>query len=702
MKLPLTVRTSGGTVTALLPSGRSVGRGTFKGHLSALVFGTTAREPITQVSLISTVAQKIAAADTRAAHATAFAKVERALGFDETVPSDIMRLRNNDVGFKQLVVAARRAGGFDAFVDHVAERAMSGKRVKHLRPPSANASGAISMRLIRGAAPLTTRQSSSSGPICSQPIPSGPSQSTQVITDVAEVGVGALMKVAGTPSSASSSITGMAFAAAGVPTSDSTAQAANAAIYNELLCIDEQLVILTEAVDQLELTADLTDATACADAIGGTNAWQAYEDTIGDGTSAPIDLNDPSLTTLYIPTWNTVATTCGSGINGSLWGSSGGNKSAWQQVVYNTVGSSKWWNQGQVQQMQTFLSYWGTTLYQQFILSNEYDNYMNLMTAAKNAAGATTNSAGESVCSSGSTTATKTFCVWRSNIMQAYPADLYSDELAVVKNGLAFNSIPLGVFSPAPIQNPAPANMASSVKTYYSQTPASAQKGGGITNVNPGWMFNYYLNFTPYTSGGYGNQLRLFNFGTPPTCVSKQLSPCPGPTTTTSSASFAWNAANWFNALGVNPKGYGTAVQTYNNPQTTNRTPNSSANTGLVCSDASDINSTNNQGVKGLTALYNALNQAPNGGSGPLDGTGYGSGDVLYWIADGNSYVTIQLKNISAYLTWNGCMGNMVTGSTPLLTEMPIKPLFASLLARPWWTGASTAAKFTPSNPTTA
>ena len=510
------------------------------------------------------------------------------------------------------------------------------------------------------------------------------------------------MKVAGTPSGASASITGMAFAAAGVPTSESSAEAANAAIYNELLCIDEQLVVLTEAVDQLSLTADLTDATDCADAIGGANAWQGYEDTIGNGTSAPLDTTDPTVTGLYIPTWNTVNTTCGSGVNGSLWGSSGGNKSAWQQVVYNTAGSSKWWTQAQNQQMQTFLSYWGTVLYQQFILSNEYDNYMGYLTGAKNAAGAWTNSAGQTVCNAGSTTSTKTFCVWRSNIMQAYPGDMYSDELGVVKNGLAMNSIPLGVFSPKPIMNPAPAGMASSTSKFYSQTPASAQQGGGITNVNPGWFFNYYLNFTPYTSGGYGNQLRLFNFGTSPTCVSKQLNPCPGPTTTTESTSFAWGAANWFNALGVNPKGYGSAVQTYNNPQSLNRSPNSAPSTGLVCSDASDINSTNNQGVKGLTALYNALNQAPNGGSGPLDGTGYGSGDVLYMIADGNSYMTIQLKNMYAYLTWNGCMGNMVTGSSPLLTEVPIKPLIATLLARSWWSGASKAATFTPSNPQTS
>lgn len=701
VKLPLTVSTSGGTATALLPSGTFVRLGAFKGHLSSKVFNATTKEPITQVSLLSTAATLIAAADTRKAYGAALAKVERALGFSKTAPSDILRLRNRNVGFKQLLIASRRAGGFDAFAARVAEAAMAGKKVRNLRPPSANASGAISLRLIRGGTPMT-RQSSSSGPICSQPLPSGPSQSDQLITDVAEIGVGALMKVAGTPSSASASITGMAFAAAGVPTSDSTAEAANAAIYNELLCIDEQLVVLTEAVDQLSLTADLTDATNCADAIGGPNAWQGYEDTIGAGTSAPLDTTDPSVTGLYIPTWNTVSTTCGSGVNGSLWGSSGGNKSAWQQVVYNTAGSSKWWTQAQNQQMQTFLSYWGTVLYQQFILSNEYDNYEGYLSAAKNAAGAWTNSAGQTVCNTGSTTSTKTFCVWRSNIVQAYPGDLYSDELGVVKNGMGVNAIPMGVFSPKPIMNPAPSGMASSTSKFYSQTPASAQQSGGITSVNPGWFFNYYLNFTPYNGSGEGNQLRLFNFGTTPTCLSKELNPCPGPTTTTQSASFAWNSVNYFNGLGINPKGYGTAVETYNNPQSVDRTPNNPAGGAMQCSDASDINSTNNQGTKGITALYNTLNQAPSGGSGPLDGTGYGSGDVLYMVNDGNSYVTMGLGATQSYFTWNGCMGNMKSGAAYALSVVPIKPLFATLTGRTWWTGASKAATFTPSNPQTS
>lgn len=718
LKFPLTVRTAGGAPTALLPSGRTVSFGRFKGHLSAPVFGVR-NEPITQVSLISTVAGKIAKAKTRAAYDAATAKVERTLGFGKVVPSDIMRLRNPHVGFRQLVGAVRRAGGFDAFADRVAEAAAAGRRVKHLRPPSANASGAISARLIRGAAPLARQSSTSSGPVCSAPLPDGQSTSDQVITDVAEIGVGALMKVAGAPSTASSSITGMAFAAAGVPTSESEAEAANSAIWNELQCIDEQIAYLQAEVADLTLMTLLTNATTCDSALQGPHVWQGYEDEISDNTSAPINPKDPNLIA-YVGDWSTAVETCGDGINYSLNNKIPGyTTTGWQQMVLNTVGSSKWWSQSQVQDLQSFLSYWGARVYQQFILSNEVNNFNGTYTIAANDAAVNPNNT--SVCKPGSTASSSTYCVYRSNIMQAYPPDLYSDELAVVKNGLAVNAIPLGVFSPTPIMSPAPAGMASSTNTYYKQTPASTQKGGGITNVNPGWFFNYYLNFTPVTAGGYGNELRLFNFGTTPSCLSKQLSPCPG---TTASTSFAWGAVTYFNGLaknGVNPKGYGTAVETYDNPQAANRTANNSTNGSLACGDVSDINSKNTMtGQTGLAALYAALNQAPNGGSGPLDGTGYDSGDVLYMVNDGNSYVTAQLKNNMAYLTWNGCMGNMVTGDTPLLSEMPIKPLFATMTSRAWWygtetdskgctgtygctgSGASTASKFLPGNPPTS
>ena len=701
LKLPLMVRTSGGAPTALLPSGKTLSFGHFKGHLTAPVFGIK-NEPITQVSLISTVADKIVTTNTRAAFNAATAKVVRTLGFPKSAPTDIMRLRNPHVGFRQLVGAVRRAGGFDAFADRIAEAAAAGKRVKHLRPPSADASGAISARLIRGGAPLTRQSSATTGPVCSAPLPDGTSTSDQVITDVAEIGVGALMKVAGAPSAASSSITGMAFAAAGVPTSESQAEADNAAILNELSCIDEQISYLEGQVGNLTLMTLLTNASSCDSALQGPHVWQGYEDEIGDNTSAPIDPTDKDLIT-YVDDWSTAVETCGDGINYSLNNKIPGyTTTGWQQMVLNTVGTSKWWSQSQVQTLQSFLSYWGTRVYQQFILSNEVNNFNGTYGIATNDAGV--NSSNTSVCKPGSTASTSTYCVYRSNIMQAYPADLYSDELAVVKNGLAVNSIPLGVFSPKPIMSPAPAGMASATNTYYSQTPASTQQGGGITNVNPGWFFNYYLNFTPVTGGGYGNELRLFNFGTTPTCVSQQIKPCPG---TTASTSFAWGAVNWFNGLAVNgvvnPKGYGTAVETYNNPQSANRTANNSSGGALACGDVSDINSKNAiTGQTGLNALYDALNQAPNGGSGPLDGTGYGSGDVLYMVNDGNSYVTAQLRNNMAYLTWNGCMGDMVSGDTPLLTEMPIKPLFATMTSRSWWSGASQAAKFLPTAPPTS
>ncbi|MGI9188153.1 MAG: hypothetical protein ACR2J9_11680, partial [Gaiellales bacterium] len=674
LKLPLTVSTSGGKVTATTAKGVVLAK-PFQGHLSARIFNATTKNPIVEVSLISTAATQMGSS--KQANAKAIAQVRTALGMHKSTPSDVLRLRNSYVGFKQLMVAAHRAGGFDAFISHVADLAAKKQKVAKLRPTSANASGAIPARWIRtGGRPLT-RQSSmgASTTICQVGVPTTGSTSDEVITDVAEVGVGTLMKVAGVPTTATNSITGMALGAVGVQ-GQSSVQSQNAALVSsDLDCLGEQINYLSDQIANLQFTMNVATANNCVTAITDPNAWQGYNFLMSQGGFSK---DDPSLVGVYLPKFNNVGNACGGSINNALWGTKGGTNSSWQQLVKNTIGGSKWYIPSQVQQLQTFLSYWGTLVYQQFILTNEYDNYYNYMTAAKQASGATSTG----VCNSGSTTATTTFCVWRSNIVQAYPPNMYTDEVGIIGSGLAVNAIPMGVFSPKPLVNLVSGTAAANSK--YTVTVKGAQDGYSPTSVNAAWMYNYFLNFTPYSGSGLGNMLYLYHYGQGIHCEVRVQNNCPGPQTDSQSKDFAWDAVGYFNGLGINPKGYGSAVQTFDNPQSTNRTPNDQNGDQFTCSSAADLKTNNNLGTSGATALFNGVNQAPNGGSGPW--SDLTSGDVAFFASYWDQYWPARIaSSTTGLIGWHGCLGSFNSGGTIYpLSSMPTKPVFASLLTRVW------------------
>ena len=687
-KLPFTVTTSGGKVTAVAGNGK-VFATAFDGHLAARVFGATTRAGVVHVNLISTAADQIAGS--RRGNLKAVALVRRALGMRESTPHDVLRLRNSYVGFKQLLVASRKAGGFDEFASHVAKLAVLKKRVGNLKPASANASGAIPARLIRQR-PASRQSMGASTTICQVGVPSTGSTSDEVITDVADVGVGTLMKVAGLPTTATNDITGMALGAVGVSGGSVQSQDAQL-IASDLDCLGEQINYLSNQIAHLQFTMDVQAANNCVTAITDPNAWEGYNYLLSNPSQ--MSPSDPSFTGVYLPKWGAVGSSCGGSINNALWGTKGGQDSSWNQLVKNTIGGSKWYSQQQVQQLQTFLSYWGTLVYQQFILSNEYDNYYKYNTAASQAGGATTNSSGQTVCRSGSTYATASFCVYRSNIMQAYPPDLYSDEVGIIKNALAVNAIPVGVAEGAAITNPASGMAATQTKFRNNNATSGSPKSG-----NPTWFWNYFLNFTPYNENGSGNYVKITSWGAM-SCVIKMLNNCPGPQTNSQATNVPWDAANYFNNRGVNPKGYGSAVQTFDNPQKTPKYPNAPSGNGLACGDVSDLNSNNTNGQSGVTALFNGVNQAPNGGNGPWNGLSVGS--TSYLVNDSNSWTAGRLTTGTALVAWNPCLGNGNSDGTGYsISSIPQTPVFATLLARTWWAGVATAPTFYPANPVTA
>ena len=182
LKLPLSVRTSGG---------KAAGKA-FSGHMQARVFIATTKGPIAQVSVISTAASQLSS--TLPGYAAATMKVRKAMGIPKSALPDVLRLRNGYVGYAQLMRAAKKAGGFDAFAEGIAASATAGKRVKGLAPASAHRSSAVKVGITKRSTTYT----------CSYPIPSGATTSDQIITDMASAGAGILLKGVGVPSAATS------------------------------------------------------------------------------------------------------------------------------------------------------------------------------------------------------------------------------------------------------------------------------------------------------------------------------------------------------------------------------------------------------------------------------------------------------------------------------------------------------------------
>lgn len=683
LKFPLSVSTSGGTAAGTA----------FSGSLSARVFDIGPRYAVVQNSLISTAASRMPGSHTRRGYAQAVSRVRRALGIQKGSLPGVLRLRNSDVGYAQLMRAAARARGFDALADVVAYRAVRGERVRGLRPRSAEASYAPARRPGLGAraanqatAPSTTQ--------CSPATPTSGSTSSTTIADIATIGVGGLMEYAGLPTTSTEGLTGMLLAPIGLSGS-TVAQADVTAVLSALGCLSAQVNYLSAQVAQVQLSLDIASAQSCSSAITGTNGYPGYEYLVQNAGQYPINSSNTSLTGQYLPAWQDVVDTCGAAINNMLFGTAGGQRGAWQQLNANTQSGVQWYTQEQAQDLQTFLSYWGTLLYQQFILSNEYQNYYGYFEAAQGAAGATTLSNGTTVCDSGSTTTTSTYCVWQSNIGAAYPGDLYSDEIGILSSGLGVNASPGGMVAPLPIASTSP-------QYFLRDTSTGANQSYSPTAMNMAWWYNYYLNFTGYNpSKGGSNELKFLATGGQPWCIVSAVGNCPP--SGISLASWSQASADAFNAQGVNPKGYGSAVQTYWNPQAVGRTP-------VTSSQISALKSTGPGGQSATQVLYDAINQTPSSAQSPAPAPAWSSispSQVAYWTADESSWIQIWAE-VSFYfgieISVSAPLGS-TSGAAPNnknnenQNDLAQTPVFAMLSGRTWWPGAAQAASYVPPAP---
>jgi len=515
----------------------------------------------------------------------------------------------------------------------------------------------------------------------------------------------------------------------------STTTAQLSAVEDQLVCIAAQISYLQEQVDELQLTQDVDTDTGCSTAV--TNAYDQYESlvynaapygsslpsgitqasvcypeqTAGASSVCPLNASNSALITdlgVWNPSNSMTVSDCGGtvGTNNMLFGTEGGQASAWQQINSNyqsTPGGYAWYTALQVQQLQQFLSYWGTIEYYLFTLNNEYLNYCGSISSYSQASCGTTTictwtcpspaatsdevnqqitdaatgyiemaqstggmvSGSSTVCSTGTTSTSQSYCAAQSNIANAFPPDLYSDEIGIWNSetgtgaGLAVNAFPAGL----------------AMTNMNGQLQLCAEE-----------IFNLTNNKTATWSANASTQGAI-NFG--------QTSEAP---TTASYAAF--------NAYGINPAGLPSAIEQFSNPQAIRTLQPTSSQVASLTSPSYS------QGDSGLTSwqfFVDSINQqAPSGYVFPVasewggltatsstsNGTGFFTADNVSSLEVYNQDATSCNGGTSECITTNDVFYNTIgeyhfqttTHGTSHSPASPYPhPVFGALLGRTWW-----------------
>jgi len=717
-KFPLSVTSYGGKVNGAA----------FHGHLRALAYSTGGNAPIVYPDLVSTSAIALisrshgspigvtgsvggpsASAAKALTYRAALSRVKATLKIDKFAPTEILRLTNNYVSWAKLNRGIHRnRGNFDGLTRDIAATAARHKSTSVFVPSrsAAGASERASKRLARSAQSSAPGGASATA-LCTSTIPnsnvSSGTPSTTTVENFGAIATNGLLQVAGLPSSVASGLTGMVMSPFGSAAQSGSQQVATLltsdlqAVSTQLNCISQQIsnlstqdAAISAQVANLQFTTDVNTATSCANSITtdfGNYQWMVQYssvDPIGP-TNSYITESEGGLTS-----WGALTSSCGSAINNMLWGSSGGQGSAWQQLNLNTQSGIGWYTQAQSQNLQLFLSYWSTLQYQQFVLTNEYDNYYGYFEPAQGAAGAaapaqTVN--GISQCDADMYAANpNTYCAWASNVANAYPGDLYSDEVGIISNGQGVNAYPGGLT----VDSGNSSNQATGCPTActgsidgtpippgtdFYNGPAPSQ-----TTMQASWVINQFVARESYDSS-HGVE-GVWPFST-----------------------YSAAAAAQFNAQPINNEVNPSAVETFLSPQAVHtQIPDGASGSGPL----------NGPGPGGATnaaqTFVNAINAEPTSKwtNVPNVGALTGANGSTTFCAGGDQ-VTAQNKmvpnpsghgpavsagtfNLVFQCAVNGWTGDPATGQT-------WTPVVGLLLGRTWWAGSSSAASYVPPQP---
>lgn len=705
-RLPLTLTVKGGKAA----------KKPFKGVVKARVFSLKKHDPVVQLSLATSAASRLG--HTKRTYAKSHKRVMTTLGFSPTAQSWSLQYRNSHVGYRQLTRKVRRTkGGFDGLVAKLAKATNSKQRMKGLRPGSAMASGP--RNLAQGAAVQAAEAADST--ICDMPVPtSGTSSSDEVISDVATTGIGALLEYAGSDAAADD-VTGMLLAPLGADTETTVLQADVNAVMDELSCISDQIGYLSDQIAYMQYTIDISTSEQCASDV--STYFYDYQQLMAKAEQYPINAQNTSLMD-DLPQWDGLNTSCAEDVNSSLFGTPGGEASAWQQLNENYSSGIEWYTQLQVQALQANLQYWGTILYQAYVLENEYYNFYGQWENAQIISGGSNPTGDSPVCDAiddppvPPTYVTPNYCVYQSNVGAAFPADLYSDEIGIISTGAGINALPGGMIADSPIEENAALEIGDTNSTATQQNTPTAMTG-------PYW-YNQYLNTVMYSPSKYSGSptATLYANGTY-SCSGGSSAGC----TVSSFWDWAYEASRYFNletddpvgdTYEINPNGYGTAVQTFWNPQNTSRASVTWSSVSDLASDGPALtynpktatDPTENATTTASQNFYDMINQTPSpypseyaaGGAW----SGFSESNAAFWTDDTTSYAKFQVEADSASGTfkinsWFGSpLGSAAGWSETSQTKLPNTPVFAFLSGRTWWSGSAGASSFVPPTPPTS
>ena len=269
-----------------------------------------------------------------------------------------------------------------------------------------------------------------------------------------------------------------------------------ASLQAQLTCISQQIAQLQIALDNLTLLTVLNPLQNCVASI--TTNWNQYQYYIGMAASNPDDptwtltASNPNLAILFANIATMNSSTCNSIINQVLFNSQGGSQAAWPTIVSNyekgdyLSSDSAGLAQSSVVALQFFLQYYGTLEYQQSAMMTDYYNWLGLAnnksyTGSQMAGWGSNCVAAPSLSNLASNQLATTWCQWQQNIVNAWPADLYTDEAGGWKQNTASSPYAIGGIAVSAV----PANWG------YSSNASSRS----VTGLNPQVMNQYFMSW---------------------------------------------------------------------------------------------------------------------------------------------------------------------------------------------------------------
>lgn len=650
-ELPLDIASSGGKVNGVK----------FRTQLKAQAQEVGGKVPIIHLDLISTTARQITGP--RMNYQEATAAVRNTLKINRRATVDILRVKNPYVDGDRLNHTIVLAGGHNRFMKRLGRLARLGETMNGLEPPKPTIKRrgqSPAARILEAALqtdqapqalePVATTQSNSST-LCTTATPGN----GNTVANYGSIATASLLEVAGVPLSASDGVTGMLLSSVGYDDTSPTTEALDN-IAEELDCISTQLNAIKAELNEIEtminyatLQTELTNANHCETQL---NTGWGYYNALVNGSDGAINSSNPNLC-LYnggagspcgsgdIYEWQAEVNYCGTVINDTLFGTGGdAGGSAWAQLNLLYQSEYAWYTQAQTQAMQSFLSYWSTIIYYQFVLQNEVYNFYGQFANAVTFGGGP-GTYGSTACAYNQSIPNVTVCQWQSNIQYAFPPDLYSDEIGLW-NGTAVNAFPGGL--------------------------AIGSVGG--TGATPLTLDDSYLS-SLYTDTDVATS------GT-------------GATINYDASTVTAGAQTAFNGQGINPAGNASAIETYESPQAMRTLT-------LTSSDVSALGSPQTSG--GLTAstfFYNAVNQVED--TWPTS-DGLSASNIGYYTSDNVSIINGSTSYYPTTASTTVAMNSTIPSGTPT-TKFNCYPctrtsgdetILAALMGRTWWPGANNA-----------